>query len=93
MAYKTAIMELDVSVGGEIKHFQSPVAETILAQVKDIVVGHEQVRYYDDADKKHKSFTYCCGDYFAYNYSIKEWDVECPEIDCCGFPITYEGDK
>lgn len=44
---KVPIMHLKLEVAGETKEFKSPLAETILAQVRKVVVGQEQVQYYD----------------------------------------------
>lgn len=86
-------MHLKVTVAGEVKEFDSPMAETILAQVQKVVVGHEQIQYFDVKDNKFKSFTYCCGDKYEYDFSKSEVPLKETELDCCGFPITYEGDK
>ena len=90
---KVPVMNLKITVGGEAKTFTSPLAETILAQVRKVVVGQEQVQYFDVADKKFKSFTYCCGDKYEFNYTTKEVTLKDTEFDCYGFPITYAGDK
>lgn len=86
-------MHLKVTVAGEVKEFDSPMAETILAQLQKVVVGHEQIQYFDVKDNKFKSFTYCCGDKYEYDFSKSEVPLKETELDCCGFPITYEGDK
>lgn len=90
---KVPVMNLKISVAGESKTFTSPLAETILAQVRKVVVGQEQVQYFDVAEKKFKSFTYCCGDKYEFNYTTKEVTLKDTEFDCYGFPITYAGDK
>lgn len=90
---KVPIMHLKLEVVGETKEFQSPLAETILAQVRKVVVGQEQVQYFDVEAKKYKSFTYCCGDKYSFNYTEKEVELKDTEFDCYGFPITYAGDK
>lgn len=90
---KVPEMTLKIVVGTETKTFKSPLAETILAQVRKVVVGHEQIQYYDIEDHKFKSFTYCCGDKYEFNYAIKEVKLKDTEFDCYGFPITYAGDK
>ena len=90
---KVPVMNLKITVGGEAKPFTSPLAETILAQVRKVVVGQEQVQYFDVAEKKFKSFTYCCGDKYEFNYTTKEVTLKDTELDCYGFPITYAGDK
>lgn len=90
---KVPVMNLKVTVGGEEKTFKSPMAETILAQVKDIVVGQEQVQYFDVADRKFKSFTYCCGDKYEFSFEVTEKPLTETEFDCYGFPVTYQGDK
>lgn len=90
---KVPIMHLKLEVAGETKEFQSPLAETILAQVCKVVVGQEQVQYFDVEAKKYKSFTYCCGDKYSFNYTEKEIELKDTEFDCYGFPITYAGDK
>ena len=90
---KVPIMHLKLEVAGETKEFNSPLAETILAQVRKVVVGQEQVQYFDVESKKYKSFTYCCGDKYSFNYTEKEIELKDTEFDCYGFPITYAGDK
>ena len=86
-------MHLKVTVAGEVKEFDSTIAETILEQIKKVVVGHDQIHYFDVNDNKYKSFTYCCGDKYEYNFNKTETPLKETELDCCGFPITYEGDK
>lgn len=90
---KVPKMHLTVSVAGSEKEFASPLAETILAQLRKIVVGHDQVQYFDPEDHKFKSFTYCCGDKYSFNYTVEEVTLKDTELDCYGFPITYAGDK
>lgn len=90
---KVPIMTLKIDVAGKTKTFTSPLAETILNQVRKVKVGEEQVQFFDEADKKFKSFTYCCGDKYEFSYSLKEDTLAETEKDCYGFPITYEGDK
>lgn len=90
---KVPIMNLKIEVAGETKNFTSPLAETILAQVRKVVVGQEQIQFFDVTDNKFKSFTYCCGDKYEFNYSTKEVKLKDTEFDCYGFPITYAGDK
>lgn len=90
---KVPKMHLTVSVAGSEKEFSSPLAETILAQLRKIVVGHDQVQYFDPEDHKFKSFTYCCGDKYSFNYTVEEVTLKDTELDCYGFPITYAGDK
>jgi hypothetical protein len=67
---KVPIMHLKLEVAGETKEFKSPLAETILAQVRKVVVGQEQVQYYDVEANKFKSFTYCCGDKYSFDYTV-----------------------
>lgn len=90
---KVPKMNLKIEVDGETKTFKSPLAETILAQVRRVVVGHEQIQYYDVDENKFKSFTYCCGDKYEFNYELEEVSLKDTEVDCYGFPITYAGDK
>ena len=90
---KVPIMTLKIDVAGQTKTFTSPLAETILNQVRKVKVGEEQVQFFDVTDKKFKSFTYCCGDKYEFSYSLKEVTLAKTEKDCYGFPITYEGDK
>lgn len=90
---KVPVMNLKITVAGEEKTFTSPLAETILTQVRRVVVGEEQVQFFDTTDKKFKSFTYCCGDKYEFNYTLKDVTLAETEVDCYGFPITYEGDK
>ena len=90
---KVPEMTLKIDVAGETKTFKSPLAETILNQVRNVVVGEEQVQFFDVSDKKFKSFTYCCGDKYEFSYSTKKITLAETEKDCYGFPITYEGDK
>nr|UVM94642.1 MAG: hypothetical protein [Bacteriophage sp.]DAD84068.1 MAG TPA: protein of unknown function (DUF902) [Siphoviridae sp. ct0yq10]DAP70284.1 MAG TPA: protein of Unknown Function (DUF902) [Caudoviricetes sp.] len=90
---KVPKMNLKIEVDGETKTFKSPLAETILAQVRRVVVGHEQIQYYDVDENKFKSFTYCCGDKYEFNYELEEVPLKDTEVDCYGFPITYAGDK
>lgn len=90
---KVPEMNLSVTIGGQDKTFTSPLAESILAQVRNVVVGQEQIEYYDVADKKFKSFTYCCGDHYEFNYTLKDVTLKDTEYDCYGFPVTYKGDK
>ena len=90
---KVPVMNLNVTFSGEAKTFTSPLAETILAQVRKVVVGQKQVQYFDVADNKFKSFTYCCGDKYEFNYTTKEVTPKDTEFDCYGLPITYAGDK
>lgn len=89
------VMNLKISVGGETKTFTSPVAETILYQVREInrtsTVGNAQVEYFDTADNKFKSFTYCCGDKYEFNFTTKQFRALETEKDCYGFPVTYDG--
>lgn len=87
------VMTLNVVVGGETKTFTSPLAESILAQVRNVVVGEEQIQYFDVADKTFKSFTYCCGDKYNFKYANTVVTLKDTEYDCYGFPITYAGDK
>lgn len=88
------VMNLKVTVGGETKTFTSPVAETILHQVREInrlaQVGNAQVEYFDTDEKKFKSFTYCCGDKYEFNFTTKEVRALETELDCYGFPVTYD---
>ena len=86
---KVPVMTLKIDVAGETKTFKSPLAETILNQVR----GEEQIQFFDVSDKKYKSFTYCCGDKYEFSYSTEEVTLAETEKDFCGFPITYEGDK
>lgn len=90
---KVPKMTLKVEVAGETKTFVSPLAETILAQLRKVVVGEEQIQFFDVDDKKYKSFTYCCGDKYEFNYTVSEVTLKETEYDCYGFPITYKGDK
>ena len=90
---KVPVMNLEVTIGGEAKTFTSPLAETILHQLRKVVVGQEQIQYFDVAEKKFKSFTYCCGDKYEFNFTEKEVPLKDTEFDCYGFPITYDGDK
>lgn len=90
---KVPKMHLEVSVAGETKQFQSPVAETILAQLRKVVVGQEQIQFYDVESQKFESFTYCCGDKYSFDFTVDELPIKETESDCYGFPITYEGDK
>lgn len=90
---KVPVMNLKVTIGGEAKEFTSPLAETILHQLRKVVVGQEQIQYFDVAEKKFKSFTYCCGDKYEFNFTTKEVTLKETEFDCYGFPITYAGDK
>ena len=90
---KVPVMTLKIDVAGETKTFTSPLAETILNQVRNVVVGEEQVQFFDVSDKKFKSFTYCCGDKYEFSYSTKKITLAETEKDCYGFPITYKGDK
>ena len=90
---KVPVMNLKVVIGGEAKEFTSPLAETILHQLRKVVVGQEQIQYFDVAEKKFKSFTYCCGDKYEFNFTTKEVTLKDTEFDCYGFPITYAGDK
>ena len=90
---KVPEMTLKIDVAGGTKTFKSPLAETILNQVRNVVVGEEQVQFFDVSDKKFKSFTYCCGDKYEFSYSTKKITLAETEKDCYGFPITYEGDK
>ena len=90
---KVPIMTLKIDVAGQTKTFTSPLAETILNQVRKVKVGEEQVQFFDVTDEKFKSFTYCCGDKYEFSYSLKEVTLAETAKDCYGFPITYEGDK
>lgn len=90
---KVAIMNLKLTVGSQEMTFKSPLAEQILAKVKHIVVGREQVQYFDKTDNKFKSFTYCCGDKYEVSFTTEERTLQTTEVDCYKFPITYEGDK
>ena len=90
---KVPVMNLKVTIGREAKEFTSPLAETILYQLRKVVVGQEQIQYFDVAEKKFKSFTYCCGDKYEFNFTEKEVPLKDTEFDCYGFPITYAGDK
>ena len=90
---KVPIMTLKIDVAGQTKTFTSPLAETILTQVRKVTVGEEQIQFFDVTDNKFKSFTYCCGDKYEFSYSLKEVTLAETEKDCYGFPITYEGDK
>ena len=90
---KVPIMTLKIDVAGQTKTFTSPLAETILNQVRKVKVGEEQVQFFDVTDEKFKSFTYCCGDKYEFSTSLKEVTLAETEKDCYGFPITYEGDK
>lgn len=83
------VMTLKITVGGAEKTFTSPLAETILAQVRGVVVGQEQIQYFDTTDNTFKSFTYCCGDKYEFSYSTTEVTLMDTEYDCYGFPITY----
>lgn len=83
------VMNLKITVNGAEKTFTSPLAETILAQVRGVVVGQEQIQYFDTTDNKFKSFTYCCGDKYEFSYSTKTVTLKDTEYDCYGFPITY----
>ena len=64
---KVPVMTLKIMVAGEEKTFTSPLAETILAQVRKVVVGQEQIQFFDTTDNKFKSFTYCCGDKYEFS--------------------------
>lgn len=86
---KVPVMTLKITVDGVEKTFTSPLAETILAQVRGVVVGQEQIQFFDTTDKKFKSFTYCCGDKYEFSYSTKTVTLKDTEYDCYGFPITY----
>ena len=86
-------MTLKIDVAGKTKTFKSPLAETILNQVRKVKVGEEQVQFFDVTDGKFKSFTYCCGDKYEFSYSLNEVPLAETEKDCYGFPITYKGDK
>ena len=86
---KVPVMTLKITVDGAEKTFTSPLAETILAQVRGVVVGQEQIQYFDTTDNKFKSFTYCCGDKYEFSYSTKAVTLKDTEYDCYGFPITY----
>lgn len=86
---KVPVMTLKITVNGAEKTFTSPLAETILAQVRGVVVGQEQIQYFDTTDNKFKSFTYCCGDKYEFRYSTKTVTLKDTEYDCYGFPITY----
>lgn len=88
--FKLPVMALKVSVAGEDKTFTSPVAETILDQIRQITVGEGQVHFFDTADKKYKSFTYCCGDKYEFSYTAKEYTINDTERDCYGFPVAYD---
>lgn len=90
---KVPKMHLLIEVAGDTKEFTSPLAETILAQVRNVVVGHEQIQYFDTDENMFKSFTYCCGDKYSFNYTVEEVPLKDTEFDCYGFPITYAGDK
>ena len=90
---KVPIMTLKIDVAVQTKTLTSPLAETILNQVRKVKVGEEQVQFFDVTDEKFKSFTYCCGDKYEFSYSLKEVTLAETEKDCYGFPITYEGDK
>ena len=90
---KVPIMTLKIDVAGQTKTFTSPLAETILNQVRKVTVGEEQVQFFDVSDNKYKSFTYCCGDKYEFSYLLKEVTLAETEKDCYGFPITYLGDK
>ena len=90
---KVPIMTLEIDVAGQTKTFTSPLAETILNQVRKVTVGEEQVQFFDVSDKTYKSFTYCCGDKYEFSYSLKEVTLAETEKDCYGFPITHLGDK
>lgn len=87
------VMSLDVTIEGTVKNFKSPLAESILAQVRNVVVGQEQIQYFDVTDKKFKSFTYCCGDKYSFRHTLTKVTLKDTEYDCYGFPITYAGDK
>lgn len=86
---KVPKMQLKISVAGVEKTFTSPLAETILEQVRKVVVGQEQIQYFDTTDNKFKSFTYCCGDKYEFNYTLDTVTLKDTEYDCYGFPITY----
>lgn len=86
---KVPVMTLKITVNDAEKTFTSPLAETILAQVRGVVVGQEQIQYFDTTDHKFKSFTYCCGDKYEFSYSSKTVTLKDTEYDCYGFPITY----
>lgn len=88
--YKLPVMKLKISIGGQVKEFESPVAESILGQVRAITVGHDQVEYFDPETKTNKSFTYCCGDFYEFSYEPKEFEIYATELDCFGFPVTYD---
>lgn len=91
---KVPKMTLKIEVAGATKTFTSPLAETILAQVRRVVVGHEQIQYYDADEHKFKSFTYCCGDKYEFSYAVEEVTLKETEYDCYGFPETYiKGDS
>ena len=90
---KVPIMTLKIDVAGQTKTFTSPLAETILNQVRNIKVVEEQILFFYVKDNKFKSFTYCCGDKYEFSYSLKEVTLAETEKDCYGFPITYLGDK
>ena len=86
---KVPIMTLKIDVEGQTKTFTSPLAETILTQVRKVTVGEEQIQFFDVTNNKFKSFTYCCGDKYEFSYSLKEVTLAETEKDCYGFPITY----
>lgn len=86
---KVPKMTLKIEVAGETKTFTSPLAETILAQVRKVEVGKEQIQFFDTTDKKFKSFTYCCGDKYEFSYTTDEVTLKETEYDCYGFPVTY----
>ena len=90
---KVPIMILEIDVAGQTRIFTSPLAETILNQVRKVTVGEEQVQFFDVSDNIFKSFTYCCGDKYEFYYSTEEITLAETEKDCYGFPITYKGDK
>lgn len=91
--FKLPVMTLEVQSAGETLTFKSPVAETILDQIKKIAVGEGVVQYFDADTNEFKSLTFCCGDKYKFTYEAKEYQALATELDCYGFPITYEGDK
>ena len=95
--YTLPVMNLKVTVGGEEKEFTSPVAETILHQIREInrlgLVGKSQIQYFDTDENKFVSFTYCCGDKYEFSFTTKEVEALATELDCYGFPVTYDADN
>lgn len=93
LTQKVPKMTLNVTAGGENLTFESPIAEGFLSRIKSLTVGEELLEWFDKDSGKHKGVTFCCGDKYDYTVTVEEKTYVCPELDCCGFPILYEGDK